>query len=203
MATGPRYRVPFRRRREGKTDYHARRRMVISGRPRFVVRRTGTRIIVQAMQALPQGDRTLAFADSTHLAKFGWRGGTKNLPAAYLTGFLAGHLALKSGVSTAIADIGLAPPVPGSRLFAAIKGAIDAGLPIPCASKMFPPEERIRGEHIAAYAKVLSESDPERYKRQFNRILKRRVDLTKLPKHFETVKKKIVAKFSTRRSTSK
>jgi len=203
MATGPRYKVPFRRRREGKTDYHARRRMVLSGRLRFVVRRTSTRIIAQIVQALPQGDRVLAFADSKHLAKFGWRGGTKNIPAAYLTGLLAGHLAIKSGVSEAIADIGLAPPIPGSRLFATVKGAIDAGLSIPCASKMFPSEERIRGEHIAAYAKALSEGNPEGYKRQFGQILKRRLDLTKLPNHFETVKKKIVANFSSRRSTSR
>ncbi|MEJ2242859.1 MAG: 50S ribosomal protein L18, partial [Candidatus Bathyarchaeota archaeon] len=30
MATGPRYRVPFRRRREGKTNYRTRRALVLS-----------------------------------------------------------------------------------------------------------------------------------------------------------------------------
>ncbi|EQD30588.1 50S ribosomal protein L18P, partial [mine drainage metagenome] len=37
MSTGPRYRVAFRRRREGKTDYRARLRLLKSDRPRAVV----------------------------------------------------------------------------------------------------------------------------------------------------------------------
>src|SRR2546425_1171801 len=38
MADGPRYSVPFRRRREGRTDYKLRRALVRSGKPRAVVR---------------------------------------------------------------------------------------------------------------------------------------------------------------------
>ncbi|RLI44668.1 50S ribosomal protein L18, partial [Candidatus Bathyarchaeota archaeon] len=38
MATGPRYRVPFRRRREGKTNYRLRRALVLSKQPRLTVR---------------------------------------------------------------------------------------------------------------------------------------------------------------------
>ncbi|MDD3873796.1 MAG: 50S ribosomal protein L18, partial [Methanosarcina sp.] len=30
MATGPRYKVPFRRRREGRTNYHLRLNLLIS-----------------------------------------------------------------------------------------------------------------------------------------------------------------------------
>jgi len=36
MATGPRYRVPFRRRREGRTNYHRRLRLLLSKKPRMV-----------------------------------------------------------------------------------------------------------------------------------------------------------------------
>ena len=47
MATGSRYFVPFRRRREGKTDYYQRTRLVVSDVPRMVVRKTNRHIIVQ------------------------------------------------------------------------------------------------------------------------------------------------------------
>jgi large subunit ribosomal protein L18 len=201
MAHGPQYKVPFRRRRESKTDYHARRRMVGSGRPRLVIRRTSTRIIVQIMEALPEGDRCIAVADSRQLSKFGWHAGTKNLPAAYLTGFLAGYRALQSGADAAIVDIGLIPPIQGSRLFSAIKGAIDAGLSVPCSDKMFPKEKRIKGEHIAGYAKDLSKNQPSTYQRQFGKISKGRVDLTQLPNMYDATKKQISAKYASRRST--
>lgn len=201
MAHGPQYKVPFRRRRESKTDYHARRRMVSSGRPRLVVRKTSTRIIVQIMEALPEGDRCIAVADSRQLSQFGWQAGAKNLPAAYLTGFLAGQRALQSEVNTAIVDIGLTQPVPGSRIFSAIKGAIDAGLSIPCSTKMFPKEKRVRGEHIAGYAKDLSKNQPSTFQRQFGKVSKTRVDLTQLPSMYDTTKKQIESKYASRRST--
>jgi large subunit ribosomal protein L18 len=200
MATGPRYKTAFRRRRQGKTDYHARRRMVISAHHRLVIRISSTRIITQIMEALPEGDRTIAFAESRQLKEFGWRASIKNLPTAYLTGYLIGKRALKAGTSTAITDIGLALPIPGSRIFAAIKGAIDAGLKVPCAEKMFPKEKRIRGEHIAAYAKDLNEDAPTEFKRQFGRVSKGRVDLTKLPTMFDTTKSNIEKKFPSRGS---
>jgi large subunit ribosomal protein L18 len=202
MATGPSYKVPFRRRRESKTDYHARRRMVGSGRPRLVVRKTGTRIIVQLMEALPEGDRSIATADSRQLKQFGWNAGIKNIPAAYLTGFLAGHRAIENGVTAAIADIGLIKPIPGSRIFSAVRGVIDAGVTIPCSDKMFPGEKRIRGEHIANYAKDLSDNQPSSFKRQFGDISKGRMDLAQLPNMYDATKKKIASKFSSRRSTS-
>jgi large subunit ribosomal protein L18 len=201
MATGPRYKVPFRRRRQGKTDYHARRRMVSSRQPRFVVRITGTRIIAQVMEALPEGDRAVVAAESRQLKNYGWKGSIKNLPTAYLTGYLAGHQAIKAGITSCIADIGLVRPIPGSRIFAAIKGAIDAGLAIPCGEKMFPPEKRIRGEHIASYAKNLSKDAPTLFKRQFGKVSKDRVDLTQLPSIFDTTKTKINTKFKSGRSS--
>ncbi len=201
MAHGPRYKVPFRRRRESKTDYHARRRMVGSGRPRLVVRKTSTRIIVQIMEALPDGDRCIAVADSRQLSQFGWQAGVKNLPAAYLTGFLAGHRALQTGTNTAIVDLGLISPIPGSRIFSAVKGAIDAGLSVPCSDKMFPVEKRIKGEHIAGYAKDLSDNQPSTFQRQFGKISKRRIDLTQLPGMYDTTKKNITTKFTRGRAT--
>src|SRR6266568_3178304 len=51
MADGPRYSVPFRRRREGRTDYKLRRALVRSGKPRAVVRVTNKYVYVQITDA--------------------------------------------------------------------------------------------------------------------------------------------------------
>jgi large subunit ribosomal protein L5e len=90
-----RYQVKFRRRREGKTDYYARRRLVQqdknkydSKKYRLVVRRTNKRIITQIISASIKGDHVLAQADSHELKKFGLDSGLTNYAAAYATGLL-------------------------------------------------------------------------------------------------------------------
>ena len=154
MAKGPTYRVPFRRRREGKTHYHKRLRLIISGKPRLVVRKSNKYIRVQLISAEKYGDRTIASAISSELPEFGWRYGMKNLPAAYLTGFLLGSRAAMKGYEDAILDIGLHTPSPGSRVYAALNGAVDAGMNIPHDESIFPDERRIRGEHIAEHMQI-------------------------------------------------
>ncbi len=196
MGRGPRYRVPWRRRREGKTNYYKRIKLVISGKPRFVVRRTNKYIIVQVIEARIEGDRVIAAAHSRELVKkYGWLGGTKNTSAAYLTGLLAGFRALKAGVAEAVLDIGLARPVPGARVFAALKGGLEAGLEIPHSEEILPPIERIRGEHIAEWAKRLKEEAPDFYKRQFSDYLRRGLAPEDLPAHFDEVLSKIKEEF--------
>ncbi|BES81292.1 50S ribosomal protein L18 [Pyrodictium abyssi] len=193
MAHGPRYKVPRRRRREGKTNYYKRYVMVLSGKPRLVVRRTNKYIWVQVIIAKPQGDVTIAAAHSRELVKrYGWLGGTKNTSAAYLTGMLAALRALKAGIGYAVLDIGLHRPVRGSRVFAALKGAVDAGLEVPHSEEILPEEYRIRGEHIAKYAAMLAQENPELYERRFSLYLKRGLRPEDLPKHFEEVKSKIL-----------
>lgn len=90
-----RYQVKFRRRREGKTDYYARRRLVQqdknkydSKKYRLVVRRTNKRIITQIIFATIKGDRVLCQADSFELKRFGLDSGLTNYAAAYATGLL-------------------------------------------------------------------------------------------------------------------
>lgn len=193
MGHGPRYKVPKRRRREGKTNYYKRYKMVLSGKPRFVVRRTLNYIIVQVVKAFPQGDITIAAAHSRELIKnYGWKAPGDNTPAAYLTGLLAGLRALKSGIKYAIPDIGLHRPTKGSRVFAAIKGGLDAGLEIPHSEEVLPTEDRIRGEHIALYAQKLASEDPALYERMFSKYLKTGLNPERLPKHFEEVKNRIL-----------
>lgn len=193
MARGPKYKVPRRRRREGKTNYYKRYRMVLSRKPRLVVRRTLNYVWVQVVVAEPQGDRTIAAAHSRELTKrYGWKAPGDNTPAAYLTGLLAGLRALKAGVKLAVPDIGLHRPVKGSRVFAAIKGAVDAGLEVPHSEKALPGEDRIRGEHIAMWGETLSSQDPERFETMFSRYLASGLRPQDLPSHFEEVRARIL-----------
>jgi large subunit ribosomal protein L18 len=67
MAKGSHYCVPYRRRHEGKTDYRARRALVISGKPRLVVRSTLKNVTAQIIVAKPHGDEVLVSAHSKEL----------------------------------------------------------------------------------------------------------------------------------------
>ncbi len=199
MARGPKYKVPKRRRREGKTNYYKRYKMILSGHPRFVVRNTNKYVIVQIVEARPEGDRVIAAAHSRELVKkYGWLAGTNNLPAAYLTGVLASARALKAGVKYAVPDIGLHEPKPGAKVFAAIKAANDVGLKVPVSNEVLPGEERIRGEHIASWAKMLQEASPEPYNRLFSQYVSRGFDPVQLPTHFEEVLNKILGEYGLR-----
>ena len=153
MATGSRYFVPFRRRREGKTDYYQRTRLVVADVPRMVVRKTNRHIIVQLVTAEMDGDRTLVAANSKELEQYGYKGSTSTTPAASLTGMLFAVKAKKAQQDSAILDIGLNRATPGARVFAALKGAVDAGLDIPYGEEILPSEDRLKGAHIAAYNK--------------------------------------------------
>ncbi|MEM1541486.1 MAG: 50S ribosomal protein L18 [Ignisphaera sp.] len=194
MAIGANYKVPKRRRREGKTDYYRRYEIIKSRKIRAVVRKTNKYIIVQFVYPTPIGDYTIASAHSYELVElFGWKAGTKNTPAAYLTGLLAGLRAKKLGIDYAIPDIGLHRPVKGSKIFAAIKGIEDADIMIDCSEEVLPSEDRITGKVIADYAKMLSESSPEKFQRQFSAILRNGLDPRELPIHFEALRNKIMS----------
>ncbi len=194
MAKGPRYRVPYRRRRDHKTDYKARLVLATSSRPRFVVRPSNRNILIQIVRSEIEGDYVLTQTNSAELAKrFGWLGGRKNTPAAYLLGLIAGHKALNQGVEAVILDLGLRRPTRGSRLFAAVKGSLDAGLKIPCDGDIMPGADRIEGATIAEYAKSLE--DPLEYERRFSDYLRRGLKPEGLTGHFREIKARIEGEF--------
>ncbi len=196
MARGPRYKVPRRRRREGKTNYYKRYRMIKSGQKiRAVIRKTNTQIIVQIIEFAPNGDKTLVGVTSKKLRRFGWKGSLKSTPAAYLTGLIAGLKAKKAGIEYAIPDIGLHPSVRGSRIYAAIKGLRDAGVEVPASEEVLPSEDRIQGKHIAEYAKKLAEENPEEFQRRFSQLLFRGLDPRELPDHFLKIRDIIIGYF--------
>jgi large subunit ribosomal protein L18 len=149
MAVGPRTRVPFRRRREGKTDYRRRLALLKSGESRVVVRRTNGNVIVQFVGWAQEGDQVQATAVAQELAKLGWEGSAKNTPAAYLTGLLAGKRARAAGVDAAVLDLGRHVPSKGGRIFAALKGVQDAGIDVAAGNEdIYPSEERLNGAFL-------------------------------------------------------
>ena len=149
MSRGPRYRVPLRRRREGKTDYRLRLALLRGGRPRAVVRFTNRRVLVAVTDFDPTGDRVLAAADSEELQRVGFPArGLASTPAAYLTGYLAGLRAKAAGRTEAILDAGLRRPANGGRLLGALKGLLDAGVEIPHGGEGFPSADRLNGSHL-------------------------------------------------------
>lgn len=191
MANGPNYRVKYRRRREGKTNYYKRYTYVLNNATRVVVRITNKHVIAQIVKFSPKGDIIPVAAHSIELTKkFGWKGDTNNTSAAYLTGYLLGIRALKSGITEATADIGFFVPVKGGRIFAAIKGAIDAGLRIPIG-EIEIDEDRIKGVHISNYAQKLESENQELFKRLFSKYLERGLNPKDLPAHFNEILNKI------------
>lgn len=196
MAKGARYSVQFRRRREGKTDYGLRKGLILSRLPRLVVRASLKHMTAQLIRAEDIGDKVIASAHSTELLKdYGWSGNCGNLPAAYLTGFLCGCKTATKGVKEAIPDVGLQSPSNGGRIFAALKGFIDAGIDVPHDEAILPKDERIEGQHIAGYAGELASSDKELYSRMFSRYLSAGLPPEEIPKRFSEVKDKIISNF--------
>jgi len=200
MAKGPSYRVPFRRRREGKTDYQSRRALVLSRLPRLAVRGSLKHVIVQVVDAKETGDEIIVSAHSRELAKsYGWLGDCGNVSAAYLTGLLCGCRTMAHDVGKAVLDTGLQSPSRGSRVFASLKGVLDAGVMVPHDKEMLPDEKRIRGQHIADYASLLS-STPDVYQKRFSQYLSRGLRPEQLSEHFSLIKEKIVASFKEKKT---
>jgi large subunit ribosomal protein L18 len=189
MVKGSRYRVPLRRRRERKTDYQARKAMIVSGKPRLVARSSLKNTIAQIVVAKPHGDEVLASAHSRELVKtYGWKAATGNVPAAYLTGLLAGLKAKKAGVTEAILDLGLVSPTKGSKTFATLNGVLDAGVVVPHDEKKLA-KDRVKAQHIAKYAESLGE--PEEYAPKFSKS----IAPDKYPEHVAKVKADILTAF--------
>jgi len=135
-----RYQVKYRRRREGKTDYQARRRMTImdknkynSTKFRLCVRITNKDVICQFIQPKITGDHTICSAYSHELPKYGIEVGLTNYAACYATGLLAARRLLKKmsldekyeGQEEPDGEMFLVEHEDGPRPFAAV---LDVGL---------------------------------------------------------------------------
>jgi large subunit ribosomal protein L18 len=165
----------------------------VSGKPRLVARSSLKNTTAQIITAKPAGDIVLASAHSRELIKkYGWKGATGNVPAAYLTGLLCGLKAKKNGVSEAILDLGLVSPTKGSKVFSTMVGVVDAGISIPHSDEKIV-KERTNGDHIVEYAETLG--SPEEYAPKFSTLKAKGLSPAEFGDHFTKVKTDIFAAF--------
>ncbi|MCV0391662.1 MAG: 50S ribosomal protein L18 [Nitrosopumilus sp.] len=156
------YSTILRRLREEKTNYKKRGTMLTGKRDFITVNITNENTQVQILTPGMTGDKVISFAHSRSLIDKGWKGSRKSIPAAYLTGYLAGKKAIGKGAKDAILYTGTRKYT--QRMAAALKGVIDAGVKVPASEETFPPTERINGEHLTVkndISKIKSTIDSE------------------------------------------
>jgi len=97
-----RYQVRFKRRRQGKTDYQARRFLVVQDKNKYntpkyrmIVRFTNKDIVTQIAYARVEGDVIVCAAYAHELPRYGVKVGLTNYAAAYCTGLLLARRILK------------------------------------------------------------------------------------------------------------
>ncbi|WRX07539.1 Large ribosomal subunit protein uL18 eukaryotic/archaeal - like 1 [Theobroma cacao] len=214
-AYSKRYQVKFKRRREGKTDYRARTRLINQDKNKYntpkyrlVARFTNKDLIAQIVHASIAGDIVLASAYAHELPRYGLEVGLTNYAAAYCVGLLLARRVLKQlemdaeRPFRALLDVGLIRTTTGNRVFGVLKGALDGGLDIPHSDKRFAgfnkdskqldPEvhrKYIYGGHVAAYMRTLMEDEPEKYQSHFSEYIKRNIE----PDNMEGLYKKVHA----------
>jgi len=141
-----------RRRKENKTDYLKRLKLLKSKMPRIVFRKTNKYIIAQYVTSKQAKDKVEIGLSSKQLIKYGWpkefQGSLKSIPASYLTGFLIGKKIIKEKRETPIVDFGMIKVLHKTKLFAFLKGLIDAGIKIKYKKDVFPNDEKITGKNL-------------------------------------------------------
>ena len=144
--------VAKRRRREHKTDYGKRIRLLKSGKPRIVFRRTNKYVIAQYVISEEAKDKIIFGVNSKNLLKYGWpenaKGSLKSITASYLTGYLIGKQIKDKKLKQPIIDFGMIRTLHKTKVYGFLKGIIDAGIEIKCKEEAFPDEQRIKGEHM-------------------------------------------------------
>jgi len=97
-----RFQVKFKRRREGRTDYYARKRLVVQDKNKYntpkyrmIVRITNKDIICQIAYARIEGDVIICAAYAHELPRYGVKVGLTNYAAAYCTGLLLARRVLQ------------------------------------------------------------------------------------------------------------
>ena len=193
MAKGPRHRRPFRRRVEGKTNYHRRLKLLKSRMPRVVIRVSNNHVVAQIIESKRGGDKVLVSAHSKELSKtYGWKANTGNIPAAYLTGYLLGLRGKKNNIGEAVLDLGIF--YHRNRVLAVVKGVLASNIEIPHDDKFFPEslDNRINGSHIEQYAKSLKSDEPEKYEAIFSGYIKKdKINPMKISQMFSSTLKTI------------
>ena len=157
-----------RRRREYKTDYLKRIKLLKSGKPRIVFRKTNKYVIAQYVTSNEARDKIEFGVSSKNLLKYGWpkesEGSLKSIPAGYLTGYLIGKQIIQKKLEAPIIDFGMLRTLNKTKVYGFLKGLIDSGIKIKCKEECFPSEERIKGEHLKnkiSFEEIKSKIDKE------------------------------------------
>lgn len=97
-----RYQTKYKRRRAGKTDYYARKRLITQAKNKYnapkyrlVVRFTNRDVVCQIVTSEISGDKIFCAAYSHELKRYGIKHGLTNWAAAYATGLLIARRALR------------------------------------------------------------------------------------------------------------
>jgi len=187
---------------------------------RLVVRITNKDVICQIVSSKIIGDEVHCSAYSHELHRYGLEVGLTNYAACYCTGLLVARRLLKiKGLDkqyegteevngehylaygdeegaqpfTALLDVGLRRTTTGSRVYAALKGAVDGGLHVPHneTGKQFPGWYKEEGEdhydaekckhyifggHVGDYMTKLQEDDEDKYQKHFSRYISKKID---------------------------
>lgn len=154
--------VNKRRRRQNKTDYLKRLKLLKAGVPRVVFRKTNKYIIAQYTTSRQAQDKIEIGVNSKHLIGYGWpkglEGSLKSIPAAYLVGLLMGKKIIERKLESPIVDFGMLRALHKTKIYAFLKGVIDAGIKIKSTEKIFPSEDRIKGKHMKKdFSKIFDE----------------------------------------------
>ncbi len=141
-----------RRRKEAKTDYAKRIKLLKSKTPRIVFRKTNKYVLAQYVTSKEAQDKVILNVNSKELMKYNWpeefKGSLKSIPASYLTGFLIGKKIIKNKLETPIIDFGMLKVLHKTRVYGFLKGIIDAEIKIKYDEKVFPEEEKIKGKNM-------------------------------------------------------
>jgi large subunit ribosomal protein L5e len=232
-----RFQVKYKRRRQGKTDYRARLRLVRQDKNKYnthkhrlIVRFSARDITCQIVYSTIAGDVVVAAAYSHELPEYGLTVGLTNYSAAYATGLLVARRVLtKFGLADTykgqeeadgedynveaeegaprpfycLLDAGLKRTSTGSKVFGALKGALDGGLDIPHNEKRFVGYDKgskkldaevlakyIHGGHVEEYMETMQEEEPEKYQAHFAKYIDAGVE----PGEMEDLYKEVHAK---------
>lgn len=138
-----RYQVKPKRRRQGKTDYQARRRLVLQDKTKYntpkyriVARITGKDVIAQLVLPTLTGDKVIQAAYSHELVEYGIKCGLTNYSACYATGLLLARRVLNkfnldkdyAGVSAATGEYYSPEDEPAAETRRPFKAIFDTGL---------------------------------------------------------------------------
>ncbi len=141
-----------RRRKESKTDYGNRLKLLKGEKPRVIFRKTNRYVIGQYVVSDETKDRVEIGVNSKQLLSYGWpeefNGSLKSLPASYLTGLLLGKKISKDKKEDPIVDVGMIRNIHKTKTFAFLKGLVDAGINVKHKVETLPEEDRIKGKNL-------------------------------------------------------